>query len=376
MDKQKVYFPNLNGLRFIAAMMVLFPHIEQMKPFLGYHNVLHIYPYETGKLGVVLFFVLSGFLITYLLLTEEKLAGVINIKKFYIRRILRIWPLYFFIVLLAFFILPNISIFIIDGYEKEVIQQQLPVKILLYAVFLPQFVGYLSGLIPYASHLWSVGTEEQFYLVWPVLVKYIKKHRIYLMFFVILFYLIIKLFVLPQLAGNIFLGYAIEKFWTSFMIDSMAIGGIYAILLFQKNKILAVIQNRYTFYLVLLLTMIMWLSGVKFPYIHFEIYSILFGLIIMNFASNDKIKISLENKLFTYMGNISYGLYMYHPIAIALALTIGFAMDIKSTWFVYSLSLLLTIIVAAISYSYFERYFISLKTKFSNVISGDEARKK
>ena len=71
MEKQKIYFPNLNGLRFIAAMMVLFPHIEQIKKVKNIENYLYIYPFETGKLGVTLFFVLSGFLITYLLLAEE-----------------------------------------------------------------------------------------------------------------------------------------------------------------------------------------------------------------------------------------------------------------------------------------------------------------
>src|SRR5688572_27055191 len=112
MDKQKIYFPNLNGLRFIAAFLVIIHHIEQLKSFSNIDNYWGTVPFIDiiGKLGVVLFFVLSGFLITYLLLAEERSFKRISIVKFYIRRMLRIWPLYFLIILLAFAVLPGISL--------------------------------------------------------------------------------------------------------------------------------------------------------------------------------------------------------------------------------------------------------------------------
>lgn len=67
---KKVYFPNLNGLRFVAAFMVIIHHVEQFKNLFGLENIFHKSPFISivGKLGVILFFVLSGFLITYLLL--------------------------------------------------------------------------------------------------------------------------------------------------------------------------------------------------------------------------------------------------------------------------------------------------------------------
>ena len=73
MEKQKIYFPNLNGLRFIAAFLVIIHHIEQIKSLSKIENYWETIPFIgiIGKLGVVLFFVLSGFLITYLLLAEE-----------------------------------------------------------------------------------------------------------------------------------------------------------------------------------------------------------------------------------------------------------------------------------------------------------------
>src|SRR5690606_17083531 len=115
--------------------------------------------------------------------------------KFYVRRILRIWPLYFFIVILAFLVLPNIDLFVLPGFGKDVIYSHLFLKLFLYSIFFPNLVVSWLGVVPYASHTWSIGTEEQYYLVWPVLLKYFKKHRIGLMVFVIVFYLILRFFL-------------------------------------------------------------------------------------------------------------------------------------------------------------------------------------
>src|SRR3989338_8543857 len=105
----KVFFPNLNGLRFIAALMVIIHHIEQIKSILKMDNFSTFPPvFFVGKLGVILFFVLSGFLITYLLLQEKEVSNTISVRQFYIRRILRIWPLYYFIILLGLIIIPLI----------------------------------------------------------------------------------------------------------------------------------------------------------------------------------------------------------------------------------------------------------------------------
>jgi peptidoglycan/LPS O-acetylase OafA/YrhL len=375
MEKQKIYFPNLNGLRFIAAFLVIIHHIEQIKSISNIENYWGQIPFIgiIGKLGVVLFFVLSGFLITYLLLVEEHSFKRISIRKFYIRRMLRIWPLYFLIIILAFFVLPYIDIFTFPGYGKDVIYSNLLLKLLLYAIFFPNLVLSLLGVLPYASHTWSIGTEEQYYLVWPIILKYFKNYRKILMIFIIFSYLAFKAILSTHYSDILPYKNVIKAFWSSFNIDCMAIGGIYAILLFQKNKFLKLIQNKTVFYLTTTLVAFLMLKGIHIPYIHYEFYSVLFGIIILNFASSDKIKISLENRLFNYLGNISYGLYMYHPIGIVLALAISISIGLTTNWFMYPLSFTLTIIIAGLSYKYFESFFLKFKDKFSIVLSGNRA---
>ncbi len=106
--EKSIYFSGINGLRFLAALAVIITHVELLKEIYGYeNNWKHPLIFNLGGLGVYFFFVLSGFLITYLLLAEKEKNGKINIKQFYIRRILRIWPLYYFVLLLGFFVLPH-----------------------------------------------------------------------------------------------------------------------------------------------------------------------------------------------------------------------------------------------------------------------------
>jgi len=373
MDKQKIYFPNLNGLRFIAALLVIIHHIEQFKSLsnISYNWIEIPFVVIIGKLGVVLFFVLSGFLITYLLLSEEDSFKTISIRKFYIRRILRIWPLYFLIIILAMFVLPEIHFFTLPGFEKEVVQSNFLLKLFLYAVFFPNMV-YAFTTVLYASHTWSIGTEEQFYLVWPIILKYFRKNRLLLMFTIIFTYLSIT-----KLLGSHYFDFLPRKtiiiryrYWNSFNIDCMAIGGIYAILLFQKSRFLKYLLNNYLFFFTVIAVIILLIKGVYIPKLNFEFYSVLFGIIILNFAANRKIKISLENKVLTYLGTISYGLYMYHPIGIVMALSMAGAINFTSNWLIYPASLAFTIALAGISYKYYESFFLKFKNRFSNILSG------
>lgn len=371
MNSNKLYFPNLNGLRFIAASLVILTHIEQIKGYKGMKHFMNSYPMETGLLGVNIFFVLSGFLITYLLLYEEQKSKSINIKNFYIRRILRIWPLYYLIVILAMLILPSFQFFNWNGYSQEVIYQGFTLKLLLFLLFFPNLVHVLLGLVPYASQTWSVGAEEQFYLFWPWVFKIFKKNRVIVLLILIFIYFVFSFIIHKYELNYIPKILFVKAFFSTFNLDKMAIGGIFAILLFQKSKLLKIILNQIVFYISLIIVLVLWIRNIYIPYIHFQLYSVFFALIIVNFATNKNIKISLENKVLNHLGNISYGLYMYHPIAIILSIAIAKIFQITSNWFIYPLSFLFSILMADLSYRYFEKYFLKFKLKYSKVLSGN-----
>jgi peptidoglycan/LPS O-acetylase OafA/YrhL len=381
-NADRVYFPNLNGLRFIAAFVVIIHHIEQQKSDFHLPNIFGAPAIQLfGRLGVILFFVLSGFLITYLLLEEERTTSTIGVRNFYIRRILRIWPLYFLIVILGLLILPNIHLFDVPDYDKARVWHNLFEKILLYIFFLPNLVSPLLGIVPYAAHTWSIGTEEQFYLTWPVLLKFVKKYRLTLMFIILFGYLLIARALFSSRTDFLPNKYALMGFWPTFNIDCMAIGGFFAMLLHAKSPALKFFQNKYLFYFALVFTCILIYKGayfpsitvnnLNFPYLYKEFYSLWFGIIILNFASNREIGISLEAKPLKYLGKISYGLYMYQPIAIALAFQIALLFPQAFNVVFYTLSVALTIAMSAISYKYFETYFLKFKGKFTSLISGE-----
>jgi peptidoglycan/LPS O-acetylase OafA/YrhL len=370
----RVYFPNLNGLRFIAALLVIIHHVEQIKSHFRLDNYWHVPGiYLIGKLGVILFFVLSGFLITYLLLTEEKKTGTISIKDFYIRRILRIWPLYYLIIISAFFIFSNIGFFYYPARTDSVDVNFVP-KLFLYLFFLPNLATILFPPVPYLAQAWSVGVEEQFYLIWPVLIKKIKS-RFNLLAGVIILYLVIKgmLYVIAA-PGTSNLNNAAYSFWELFNIDCMAIGGLMALGLIKKHPVMNFIFNRTVQWFALAAIILLIGFGVTIPYLHYEIYGTLFAVMIVNLAANPNRIFSIETKTFDYLGKISYGIYMYHPFAVFVCLKVLMAAGLNNTLLQHLISISIAVVTSAVSYELFERYFIRRKLKFSKVVSGDNVK--
>ena len=375
-DNLKVYFENLNAIRFIAAFLVIIHHIEQFKKLFKLPNYFSSpFCLLIGRLGVVLFFVLSGFLISYLLFKEKEVKGTISIKKFYIRRILRIWPLYFLIVLTSLFLFPTIDFLKFPGYASTIITEDLPTKLILFILFLPNLVKVVFGAIPFASQVWSIGAEEQFYLIWPILNKKIKNKWI-LILSVILAYLFAKvlLHVIPQTKFIVLL----SEFLNSMPIDCMAIGGFFALIVFENspltNKIKTLIFSKISQILILVITLLLMIKGFSIPFFINEFYSVLFGIIICNFAVNERRLFSMENNLTNYLGKISYGLYMFHPICIVITIKLSQYFNTQNNYFVYPVVYILTILIASLSYELFEKMFIDKKVKYSVILSGDNAK--
>ena len=365
----KLYFPNLNGLRFIGAFFVIINHTEQLKQFYQIGDGISNFAKNIGKLGVMLFFVLSGFLITYLLLAEEKSFGKIHIKSFYLRRFLRIVPLYTLLVILAFMIIPTIS-FLEIPRMKNPLKDDFTTILLLHLFFIPNLATAIFGFIPYIAQAWSIGTEEQSYLIWPLLLRKIKKNRLSLMIGIVLFHFSIRLFLSDQFALQIPYRETLQLFWVHFNIDAIAVGSFFAILFINKNPIVKYILNTNFFYFITFSTILMLLLAVKIPYLHYQFYAILFGIIILNLAVNNSLKRTLEWTILNYLGKISYGIYMYHFIVLIPVLLLASKLKTENTIFIYSLVLTITIIIASISYHYFESFFLKRKRKYSFIKSG------
>lgn len=353
--KATVYLPGLNGLRAIAASSVMLAHVSERlveKGFLSTNYFGHF-----GGYSVTIFFTLSGFLITYLLLKELEAQSKIDVRKFYMRRVLRIWPLYFFYIVLVL----------------AVMKFQVPDTIWYYIFIVPNipFALHLSGsdliTIPLLIHYWSLGVEEQFYAFWPWLLKYSSNiKRSIIIFCVGYFGLKIGLSVVNA-----------PIVWQSILLHTrfccLGIGGIAACLYFEKNKLVVLAQNRIVELCSWLLVFLFLMNQIRvYSIVNNEIISILVVVLIFNQINNPKPIIPLENKFFDYLGKISFGLYIYNPLVIYFLSfcllndnTNGF---LKSVIFI-TLTFSTVILVSHLSYFHFENRFLRLKNRFITVQS-------
>ena len=382
---RKVYFPGLNGVRFIAAFLVVIDHVELFK---SYFNLRTLWSdtlsSRFGQFGVIIFFVLSGFLITYLLLVEKEYKGI-HVKNFYIRRILRIWPLYFIILILGFFVFPQINLLDVPNYQN--VGTNFVEKLLLFIFFLANVAFVFFPGVAYANVLWSVAVEEQFYLIWPNIIKYCRS--IFKALFIALF---IYMFIKACFFLNIF---DFDDFWASKiykLIDrtrfsAMIIGGFGAFLLYNSwNKVL-----QFIYFPIIQVTSILGLIGLVFfrnntPLYRFfenEVFSVLVAILIVNIASNVNSILKLENRYLDFLGKISFGFYVYHSViaVICIKVFIKFYPETTFLYMIWSFCLillvsLLTILVSFLSYKFIEEKLLKRKYMFSNIESGDMVKKK
>lgn len=361
-----LYYPNLNGLRFIGAFLVFISHIEYLKECFGLPNLYSDYRFALlGKLGVHLFFVLSGFLITSLLLNEQSNTYRIQIKQFYLRRIIKIWPLYFLIVILGFFILPNTSLFNVPTLTEHV-HENFSSKLLYNIAFLPNVAIVLYPFMPLSFQLWSIGLEEQYYFIIPWIIDKFKS-RIFIFIIAIIAYLLIKEYIAVQYSKNIqsTYWYKLHYFWYYFHLDSLAIGSLAALI---KNKypswVKSILLNRVVEITSIILLVILYyqLSHIYYYY-QDEIYDLLFIIIILNAALNEKTVLKLEHKVIDYLGKISYSTYMIHVLMLVLSFNILKHFDKLTNLNIYLLSTVLTYTASVIIYEYFESKILALKKK-------------
>lgn len=350
--EERLHLKGLNGLRAIAAISVVIAHIH----LTGLQNT-NLWPRWFGTYSVTIFFTLSGFLITYLLLTEKKKTADISIRNFYIRRALRIWPLYFA------WLLVTLLIIYLQTPEK------LPGSLPYYLFFAANLPNIFANSLPYLGHYWSLGVEEQFYIFWPWLIKKPRNVLKAMIIFISIF------FAVRLTARYLYLHYGFFipiNLLNHTRFDCMAIGGIGAYLCFKKNKLfLQLTLNRITE--VLSWFSLCLIAITKFhvtTFLDHDIVSLVALCLMTNLCFNSKPLLSLENRFFDLIGRISYGIYVIHPLVI---LGLGKLLDqynMALLWknlIIFFGVLLCTVGIAWLLYEFFEKRFLLLKNRFTVV---------
>ncbi len=325
------YFYYLDVLRFIAILL----------SFLHHSNIIHF------VYGHTFFFVLSGFILTYQSNNEYNKRGAFNWVNFTVRRILRIFPLYFIIVLAAYFLIPVV---ITDKITFAPIEY--------YLTFTSNY--YSNSHIFILTILWSVAVQEQFYLFISLCYKFLNRH--------------LKLIGIVMIISSLF-----YKIWGDYNevaiyfhtlnhFSSFGIGIICA-QMFKARKLLNTIKklHKMTFIIgVISLAFASLVSGSVWVVIGDSIVSIIFAYVIFFLCSVKNI--GAENyfmRVLTKMGKFSYGLYCFQGVIIVFGDVIVVKyFGVTNKLLLVSLNLILLVLIAYVSYELVEKRVLNLKKHF------------
>ena len=336
------HFPSLDGLRALGVLAVIWHHVvDPSEPW--------------GYVGVSLFFALSGFLITTLLLREQADVGYVSLGKFYMRRALRIFPVYY-AVLAAYTVLVLVT-------EPHSGAGQ-------------QFLGHLPYFLTYTSNwfvdlgsgsrvifyfAWSLATEEQFYLLWPSVVRFGRKWQQPVLFMVMLLLIdqmaewysartpasahVLPLRIATSVATPICLGclaaYASDR-PGSFRVLAASLGRTW-----MSPLLLLLLIPAVTFGAPMLLT-----------------HVLLVLLVVSCCVQPAHLLLPLlTNRMMLYIGSISYGMYLMHMLALNATRRV-LPVNWQSPTVTYLAVAMVTVLVAGVSYRTYERWFLGLKDRY------------
>ncbi len=370
----------LTSFRALAFFAIFLYHVNPGPGYLGL---------QAGYLGVQAFFVLSGFLLTPILIDMQ---ANLNKKDFFIhfygRRALRIFPLYYsYLLIVAIVSFLAISLY---GHARIIPLDRFIEQLPWTMTYTYDFYHASNSfeLTPFATHFWSLAVEEQFYLVWPLAIFFIPAQ--YLKRFLLLVILagplmrflsamILDAHILPTL-GQTDLAIYILPFSH---VDAFAIGGYFA--LYEKSR------SNYLVWLSILSVVALgmvtnWLSGREFqwdqlgygPFMKdsykfvwgYSAVNLVFAYVLVHVRDKTFIPGLLENRLLVYLGTISYGLYVFHFPVLWVVYSTMYKFPIIVQ---ISTTLLITVIISMLSYELMEKRFIDLKVKYFARASANRA---
>lgn len=366
----------LDGLRGIAIILVMSLHLFGWAVHFTENTVLKFITNLTtiGWAGVDIFFTLSGFLITSILLHSKN--NEYYFKNFYARRILRIFPLYYLTIAIVILFVPNL--------EPEFIKNlkfSLPIMLLYGQNWLLLYDPDL--LTNYLGVTWSLAIEEQFYLIWPPIIQLFSRERLikYIFGYIILLSLIqtITIFFFENVSRITFF-YYLSSF-TRF--EEMLIGGLLAIWLTYDNALETLrrfslpifISGMLLFVIICLLSLPNSLEPVNNIWITLGGYKLLgvltVGLIgiFITYPAENYIRRFFQNPLLIFFGNYSYSMYLFHEIFGLILYSFFLKNNFHGTIFFFIFLLLVSIIIILVSlltWHLFEKHMLNLKKYFES----------
>jgi peptidoglycan/LPS O-acetylase OafA/YrhL len=386
---ERFYHPELDALRFVAFFLIFLhhsmPHLPDFYTKLGSGPTLALLLASlasTGAMGVQLFFLLSSYLVTELLLRERATRGQIDLRAFFVRRILRIWPLYYTFLAFAWIIqwyLPGQHI----GWRAG----------LAFTLFAGNwwvvFVGFPSSVI---FPLWFLSLQEQFYLFWPAVVRKLSRRG-----------LLMAAAAILAAASLTRWHLALRHTWESRMwcntfvqLDAVALGIILAVLLAGRApRVAPFVRAALAIGGAACLVFAACYFRIKFDplttprvllgYPVAALGAVALFLAILHEQKPAQIQtaplkpsVGLSRavwKPLVYLGRISYGLYVFHILGLMTSdyLIPNAQASLGRYLFHNAAALGVTIVLAAISYRWLETPFLTLKRRFTRVLSGPSA---
>jgi peptidoglycan/LPS O-acetylase OafA/YrhL len=366
MNKPSVYYPELDSLRFLAFLLVLIHHVPFPKS-VRIWEVLHKY----GWIGVDLFLCLSAYLFAKLLFVEYQERGDIHVRYFYLRRLLRIWPLYFFFVgiVLVFSAWTN-------GWQATTSIRSIGLLTFTDNLFALAYQSY--NKLPYSDHLWTISYEEQFYLIIPWALR--------------ILYRLKAVTVAWILGGALLIGLCIRVVFIHYEVGYL---GIWVLPLTHFESILGGLAlglgvfdkylNKTPSWVYLIAGLIALGLVTTLPNVHVVQWQLMYTYLLVGAGVSflllaavkgglGPISALLKHPMLRYLGKISYGLYVYHLVGRALALHLAEVFVSPDRTLVYPIvglltTLILTVAISTVSYEILEKAFLKMKEHFTLIYS-------
>lgn len=363
MDKQQIgipeplnisKLPSLDGLRAISITFVLISHV--------FNNTKSANLAALGGVGVQIFFVISGFLITTLLLKEKITTSGVNLKKFYIRRAFRIFPLVFLYLFVLFFL-------------NHIFQLHITNRSFITALFFVKNLNFIDAGDWYTGHFWSLAIEEQFYIIFPFFITYLSIKNYKRLTIGLIIFLTILCFCFYNKIGLFHSNRVIHMvsmvIVNLFSVGTIAIlaGSFLSVWVFENPGFLTRLINVNSFFLSCILFLVALVLRIPLfhlyvPYLTDTLFAFLIGIVvIMNLNRNNFMGRILNLRLVAQIGVLSYSLYVWQEIFTC-----------HQPWsetFKYADSIILNLaalfLVAYLSYRFYEKKFLDFKAKFKIV---------